>query len=373
MSLQKETNWLMETLLGENGESQVGISKAAHQQHNIPTSLISKQSMHHSVVTTTALNSIKNKCMFVVFYKSRYNRTVVGVRDFSTHWKDLEWQSLKVQRDEAATIPRPEKVFLWEIELLTHSSNIFKSDDLKHKRQSKYMSSKMWAHTLSQGQEFRQSSIQFSMRLSFPTTYNEKMVQAMKETATTTATTSCRLFGVDLMVPAITKDPVEPIDSYKKKIKISKIFEDERVDHVQAKSRTKVCRFNLFDGYDELIDELERLFDIKGELHMHNQWEMFFIYDDGDMMILGDDLWPIFCNMAKEIFICSKEDVKIGISNNRFSKGDPTLTTTILPPDIVLQGARNRLNRSAVFVMNTTELIYCSLACMHALKKKKRK
>uniref|UniRef100_M4EL01 Reverse transcriptase zinc-binding domain-containing protein n=1 Tax=Brassica campestris TaxID=3711 RepID=M4EL01_BRACM len=39
---------------------------------------------------------------------------------------------------------------------------------------------------------------------------------------------------------------------------------------------------------------------------------------------------------------------------------------------IVLQGARNILN-SAVFVMNTTELIYCSLACMHALKKKKRK
>ena len=29
---------------------------------------------------------------------------------------------------------------------------------------------------------------------------------------------------------------------------------------------------------------------------------------------------------------------------------------------IVLQGARNRLSRSAVFVMNTTELINCSLA-----------
>ena len=72
-----------------------------------------------------------------------------------------------------------------------------------------------------------------------PTIYNERMVQAMKEPSTTTATTSCRLFGVDLMVPAITKDPVEPIDSYKF-FKISKIFEDERVDHVQAKSRTKV-------------------------------------------------------------------------------------------------------------------------------------
>ena len=97
----------------------------------------------------------------------------------------------------------------------------------------------MWAPTLSQGQEFRQSSIQSSMRFSFPTIYSEQMIQAMKETSTTTATTSCRPFGVDLMVPAITKDPVEPIVS-NKKCKISKIFEDEKVDHVQAKSRTKV-------------------------------------------------------------------------------------------------------------------------------------
>ncbi|CAN7091189.1 unnamed protein product [Brassica rapa subsp. narinosa] len=346
-------------LRGENGESRVGISKAAHQQRNIPTSLISKESMHHSVVAT-ALNAIENKCMFVVFYKPRssqfivnfdkfvdrvnnkfsigskfsmkfegkdlneirYNGTVVGVRDFSTHWKDSEWRSLEVQWDEAATIPRPDKVSPWEIELLTHSSNIFKSDALEHKRQLEVheFGSKMWA----------------------PTIYNEQMVQAMKEPSTTTATTSCRLFGVDLMVPAITKDPVEPIVS-NKKCKISKIFEDEKVDHVQAKSRTKVhmegviertVDLTIFDGYNQLIDELERLFDIKGELHMHNKWKMFFIYNDGDMMILGDDPWPKFCNMAKEIFICSKEDVKIGIANNRFSEGDPTLTTTILPPDV---------------------------------------
>ena len=98
MSLQKEKNWLLETLLysfgiyifchfrslsflefcilticyprGENGESRVGISRAAHQERNIPTSSISKQSMHHGVVAT-ALNTIKNKCMFVVFYKPR--------------------------------------------------------------------------------------------------------------------------------------------------------------------------------------------------------------------------------------------------------------------------------------------------------------
>ncbi|XP_056847964.1 auxin response factor 13-like [Raphanus sativus] len=349
-------------LRGENGESRVGISKAPHQQHNIPTSLISKQSMHHGVVATV-LNAIREKCMFVVFYKPRssqflvnfdkfvdtvnnkfsigskfsmrfegkylneirYNGTVVGVRDFSTHWKDSEWRSLEVQWDGAATIPRPDKVSPWEIELLTHSSPIFKSDDLKHKRQIEV-------------NEFG--------NYSFPTmskpNYNEQMVQAMKET-TTTATTSCRLFGVDLTVPATTNDSIKPIDSYKK-IKISKIFEEEEiVNHVQARSLTKVhmkgviektVDLTIFDGYNQLIDEMERLFDIKGELHMHNQWKMFFIYDEGDMMILGDDPWPKFCNMAKEIFICSKEDVKIGIADNRFSKGDPTLTTTILPPDV---------------------------------------
>ncbi|KAF8101649.1 hypothetical protein N665_0202s0012 [Sinapis alba] len=359
-------------LRGENGESRIGISKAAHQQCNIPTSLISKQTMHHAVVAT-ALNAIKNKCMFVVFYKPRssqflvnfdkfvdgvnkkfsigsrfsmkfegkdlneirYYGKIVGVRDFSTHWKNSEWRNLEVQWDEAATIPRPDKVSPWEIEMLTHSSNIFKSDDLKHKRQLEVheFGSKMWAPTLSQGQEVGQSSIQSSMRYSFPTiskpNYTEQMVPAMKETSTTTATTRCRLFGVDLMVPATKKDLMEPIDTYKK-IKISKIFEEEKVDHVQAGSRTmvhmeggieRIVDLTIFDGYNQLIDELERIFDIKGELHMHNQWKMFFIYDDGDMMILGADPWLKFCNMAKEIFICSKKDVKIGIADNKLSEG----------------------------------------------------
>ena len=98
MILQKEKIWMLETLLysfgifffhftshlfiglwiltifyhrGENGESRVGIRKAAiHQQHNKPSSLISKQSMHHGIVAT-ALNAVKRKCMFVVFYKPR--------------------------------------------------------------------------------------------------------------------------------------------------------------------------------------------------------------------------------------------------------------------------------------------------------------
>ncbi|KAG2330541.1 hypothetical protein Bca4012_019873 [Brassica carinata] len=48
---------------------------------NIPTSIISKQSMHHGVVAT-ALNAIKNKCMFVVFYKPRSSQFLVNFDKF---------------------------------------------------------------------------------------------------------------------------------------------------------------------------------------------------------------------------------------------------------------------------------------------------
>ncbi|KAL0737200.1 hypothetical protein Bca4012_013410 [Brassica carinata] len=381
-------------LRGENGESRVGIRKAAnHQQQNIPSSLISKQSMHHGIVAT-ALNAIKTKCMFVVFYKPRssqflvtldkfidgvskkfsigsrfmmkfegrdfnelrYYGTIVGVRDFSTHWKDSEWRSLEVQWEETATIPRPDKVSPWEIEPFPHSANILKSVFLKNKRKSEIhdfviilfflIYSNMWVPKLTQGQDIGQSSKQSSMSYSFPTmskpNYNEQMVQAMKETSTTTKTTSYRLFGVDLKIPAKEKDSIEPVDSCKK-VKISKIFEEEKVDHIHTKIHTKVrmegavekiVDLTVFDGYNQLIDELERLFDIKGKLHMHNQWEIIFLDADGEIMLFGDDSWLKICNMAKEIFICSKNDAKIGNEDNKFSKDDPALTTTFLPPDV---------------------------------------
>lgn len=46
------------------------------------------------------------------------------------------------------------------------------------------------------------------------------------------------------------------------------------------------------NGYSELIDDLEKLFDIKGELRSRNQWEIVFTDDEGDMMLVGDDPWP---------------------------------------------------------------------------------
>ncbi|PWA79843.1 Aux/IAA-ARF-dimerization [Artemisia annua] len=87
-----------------------------------------------------------------------------------------------------------------------------------------------------------------------------------------------------------------------------------------TRSRTKVqmqgiavgraVDLTALKGYDELINELEEMFEIKGELHPRNQWEIIFTDDEGDMMLMGDDPWEEFCSMVKRILICSSQDVK---------------------------------------------------------------
>lgn len=45
-------------------------------------------------------------------------------------------------------------------------------------------------------------------------------------------------------------------------------------------------------GYDDLINELEKMFELKGELHLRNKWEIAYTDNEGDMMLVGDDSWP---------------------------------------------------------------------------------
>lgn len=45
------------------------------------------------------------------------------------------------------------------------------------------------------------------------------------------------------------------------------------------------------EGYDDLITELEKMFEIKGELRVRNKWEVVYTDDEGDMMLVGDDPW----------------------------------------------------------------------------------
>ncbi|KAL3499006.1 hypothetical protein ACH5RR_041738 [Cinchona calisaya] len=140
-------------LRAANGELRVGVRHLACQQSSMPSSVISSHSMHVGVLAT-ASHAVATGTLFVVYYKPRtsqfiiglnkylesinigfgvgmrfkmrfegedsperrFTGTIVGVEDNSPQWKDSKWRSLKVQWDEPASIPRPERVSPWEIE-----------------------------------------------------------------------------------------------------------------------------------------------------------------------------------------------------------------------------------------------------------------
>lgn len=45
-------------------------------------------------------------------------------------------------------------------------------------------------------------------------------------------------------------------------------------------------------GYNDLFDELEKMFEIQGQLRPLDKWAVVFTDDEGDMMLAGDDQWP---------------------------------------------------------------------------------
>ncbi|GAY39327.1 hypothetical protein CUMW_043510 [Citrus unshiu] len=386
------------------------------------------------------LEAVNNKFAVGMRYKMRFegedsperrfSGTVVGVEDFSPHWKDSKWRSLKVQWDEPASITRPDRVSPWEIEpfvasatpnlvqpvlaknkrprlpmevppldlpsaasapwsaRLAQSHNLTQlsvtAEDKRidnhvawhHKHSDFSSNSNFMSRTQSDGEWLTSPRVKFSQQLfqeaiddnknisawpahsghstPHPSKPNNDTLLEQVETGRKTETgTSCRLFGIELINHATSSAPSEkvPVSSLTTeghiistisaaadsdgKSDIAKEFKEKKQEQVQVspkesqskqscltsnRSRTKVqmqgvavgraVDLTTLVGYDHLIDELEEMFDIKGQLHTRTKWEIVYTDDEGDMMLVGDDPWHEFCNMVKRIFICSSQDVK---------------------------------------------------------------
>ncbi|KAJ6307960.1 hypothetical protein OIU76_017694 [Salix suchowensis] len=454
-------------LRGENGELRVGVRRVACQQSSMPSSVISSQSMHLGVLAT-ASHAVSTQSLFVVYYKPRtsqfiislnkyleavsnkfvvgmrfkmrfegedspdrrFSGTIVGVEDFSPHWNDSKWRSLKAQWDEPAPIPRPDRVSPWEIEPCVASAptNLSQPVTQKNKRPRPPIeipaldlsstASTPWNSGLTQSHDLTQLSVtgegksyeNHVMRHQKQTDVNGRHSNSLTRNQTeggwlasphvnvsqhlfqdsmedsksvspwpvfsgystplsskskndpipdpsdkgrkSEVPASYRLFGIDLVNHPLSSTPIEvpaqpmsicsgateghglgtlsTVDSDQKS-EASKEQKPEQLQkspkEIQSKqsststrSRTKVqmqgiavgraVDLTMLKGYSQLIDELEQLFDIKGQLHPRDKWEIVYTDDEGDMMLVGDDPWAEFCNMARRIFICSSQDVK---------------------------------------------------------------
>ncbi|KAH7316362.1 hypothetical protein KP509_21G089900 [Ceratopteris richardii] len=64
-----------------------------------------------------------------------------------------------------------------------------------------------------------------------------------------------------------------------------------------------------FDGYSQLFCALDELFQMEGELNDPSKgWQMTYTDKEGDIMLVGDDPWEQFVDLAKRICISTRED-----------------------------------------------------------------
>ncbi|XP_020220654.1 auxin response factor 9 [Cajanus cajan] len=478
-------------LRGANGELRVGVRRLARQASSMPSSVISSQSMHLGVLAT-ASHAVSTQTLFVVYYKprtsqfiigvnkylqamdnkfsvgmrfrmrfegddsaetdKRFSGTIVGVEDISPYWVNSKWRSLKVQWDEPAAVPRPDRVSPWEIEPFVASASTpsVQPAIVKTKRprppseipevDTTSAASVFWDAGLPQADNMAQINVlaeskrnentgtwhhlQTDMNsksnsnntmlrnqtegswLSSPhsscpphlfqdTTDDSKSVSAWpvskppssrlnhdhapdqvdKESKVETAT-SYRLFGIELIdhsrnspalekasahavnVPKVTtegsastlsradagqKSEVPRASSKERKQEQQQVSPKESQSKQICRSRTKVqmqgvavgraVDLTMLDGYKQLINALEEMFDIKGQLQHRNKWEIVFTDDEGDMMLVGDDPWPEFCNMVRRIFICSSQDVKKMSSGSKLPISSSVEDGTVISSD----------------------------------------
>ncbi|XP_056170339.1 auxin response factor 2 isoform X1 [Syzygium oleosum] len=94
-----------------------------------------------------------------------------------------------------------------------------------------------------------------------------------------------------------------------------------RVQGSSTRSCTKVHKQGIalgrsvdlakFNNYDELMAELDRLFEFGGELmNPRSNWLIVYTDDEDDMMLVGDDPWQEFCGIVRKMFIYSREEVQ---------------------------------------------------------------
>ncbi|XP_016476812.2 auxin response factor 2A [Nicotiana tabacum] len=95
--------------------------------------------------------------------------------------------------------------------------------------------------------------------------------------------------------------------------------------HKQGTALGRSVDLAKFNNYDELIAELDQLFDFNGELKARSKsWLVVYTDDEGDMMLVGDDPWQEFCGMVRKIFIYTKEEVQRMNPGTLNSKGEDT-------------------------------------------------
>lgn len=114
--------------------------------------------------------------------------------------------------------------------------------------------------------------------------------------------------------PAVSCDQEKPLQKLSKETQVKQNGNPTRSCtkvHKQGIALGRAVDLTKFEGYEELICELERMFNIEGELRNPSKgWQVVYTDNEGDMMLVGDDPWQEFCSIVRKIFIYTREEVE---------------------------------------------------------------
>ncbi|KAL8545660.1 hypothetical protein ACS0TY_005697 [Phlomoides rotata] len=273
---QNQQERAVENSREETGELCVGVRRHARQQCSMPSSVISSQSMHLGVLGT-ASHTVLTQSFFVVYYKPRFSSTIVGVEDISPQWDNSKWRTLKV-------------ILLCCLFLISNivepmASTASPTWNLTHDAHKK-------------NQAFERQRL-FGFDLKSPSTVSLKPVDISNDGVE--LYTSSMLSSGDLeRISCVTKDFRDPKQDHlqvvTKEVQSRQINSSRSCTKVQMQGIVvgRAVDLTTLKGYDDLITELEEMFEIKEELQSRNKWEIVFTDDEGDMMLVGDDPWIVF-------------------------------------------------------------------------------
>ncbi|XP_078433836.1 auxin response factor 2-like [Wolffia australiana] len=359
-------------LRGENNELRVGVRRAMRQQPNVPTTVISSHSMHLGVLAT-AWHAVSTGTLFTVFYKPRmspseflvsYDRymeslkvnfafgtrykmkfegeespeqrfggTIVSAGDMvdQSRWPGSKWRCLKVKWDENSSVRRPERVSPWEIEPASASLPLAPHPvprNKRHRPTALTSSSDSSVHTreaaqpkapespmifLGQDKERQMPAGSSCFLRVGPRTEPVKEITKPQSGQSQ----SLRIFGISLGSSDVVSGRVDQCTTEMKR--------QEPFLLPRTPAQTRSCRkvhkqgvglgrsvdLSKLNGYGELMAELDRMFDLGGELvGPAGDWVVVYTDDEGDMMLVGDDPWLEFCGMVGKIFIYTREEVR---------------------------------------------------------------
>ncbi|XP_076952094.1 auxin response factor 1-like isoform X1 [Bidens hawaiensis] len=290
----------------------------------------------------------------------RFSGTIIGVGDTaSSKWMDSEWRSLKVQWDEPSSIIRADRVSPWELEPLVASPpNPPNSQPPNRSKRARIpvlpspvpdlSALGMWKPPADRPSDFQYCDQQRANDMCLSkgihwSNLRESVTDSFepiadKESGEKRPTNGYRLFGIELVEhstvdetsPVAVSRPVFPLDTesdWRSDIPsascdLEKMSVRSQELHTrQTRSCTKVHMQGIavgravdltqFNCYEDLLEKLENMFEISGELRVvPKKWQVVYTDDEDDIMMVGDDPWNEFCNMVRKIFIYTNEEAK---------------------------------------------------------------